>query len=91
MITRRGLLKSGIAMATVRNAKGEDEAMEQCISIVMLRDRDLAASRRFYADGLSWKRVFENKEIVFFQAGGMIFALFLRGQGRKWDLRQGLP
>ena len=49
------------------------------MSILTLRVRDVAASRRFYADGLDWKPVFENKEIVFFQAGGMIFALFL------WD------
>ena len=30
-----------------------------------------------YVDGLGWKPVFENKEIIFFQTGGMIFALFL--------------
>src|SRR6476620_9344319 len=54
--------------------------MEQRISIVTLGVSDLAASRCFYADGLGWKPVFENKEIVFFQAGGMIFALFLRAK-----------
>jgi predicted lactoylglutathione lyase len=78
MITRRELLKSAIATTMIPIAKGEGEAMEQRISIVTLGVRDLAASRRFYADGLGWKPVFENKEIVFFQAGGMIFALFLR-------------
>jgi uncharacterized protein len=52
--------------------------MEQRISLVTLGVKDLAASKRFYVDGLGWKPVFENKEIVFFQAGGMIFALFLR-------------
>ena len=52
--------------------------MEQRISLVTLGVRDLAASKRFYADGLGWKPAFENKEIIFFQTGGMIFALFLR-------------
>ncbi len=54
--------------------------MEQRISIVTLGVGDLAKSRRFYAEGLGWKPVFENQEIVFFQTGGMIFALFLRDQ-----------
>lgn len=54
--------------------------MEQRISIVTLGVKDLEASRRFYADGLGWKPVFESPEIVFFQAGGMVFALFLRDQ-----------
>lgn len=52
--------------------------MEQRISIVTLGVKDLAASRRFYVDGLGWKPAFENNEIIFFQAGGMVFALFLR-------------
>ena len=50
------------------------------VSIVTLRVRDFAASRRFWADGLDWKPVYENKEIVFFQAGGMILTLFLRDE-----------
>jgi hypothetical protein len=54
--------------------------MEQRISIVTLGVADLAKSRRFYAEGLGWKPAFENQEIVFFQTGGMIFALFLRDQ-----------
>ncbi|MGB6689923.1 MAG: VOC family protein [Terracidiphilus sp.] len=63
--------------------QGETKAMEQRISIVTLGVRELAISRRFYVDGLGWKPVFENKEIVFFQAGGMIFALFLRDELAK--------
>jgi len=54
--------------------------MDQRISAVTLGVKDLQASRKFYVDGLGWKPVFENKEIVFFQAGGMVFALFLRDQ-----------
>lgn len=83
MITRRELLKSAITTAIIRIARGECEAMEQRISIITLGVRNLAASRRFYADGLGWKPVFENKQIVFFQAGGMIFALFLRDELAK--------
>jgi predicted lactoylglutathione lyase len=66
------------AAAVVSKIKGESPTMEQRISIVTLGVKDLAASKRFYADGLGWKAVFENKEIAFFQAGGMIFGLFLR-------------
>jgi hypothetical protein len=83
MITRRELLKNAIATGVIRVARGEGEAMEQRISIITLGVRDLAASQRFYADGLGWKPVFENKEIVFFQVGGMIFALFLRDELAK--------
>ena len=38
-------------------------------------------SRHFevvHSGGLGWTPVFENKEIIFFQTGGMVFALFLR-------------
>jgi catechol 2,3-dioxygenase-like lactoylglutathione lyase family enzyme len=52
--------------------------MEQRIGIVTLGVKNLAASRRFYIDGLGWQSVYENKEIIFFQTGGIVFALFLR-------------
>ena len=54
--------------------------MDQRVSIVTLGVADLAASRHFYVDGLGWKPAFENTEIIFFQAGGMVFALFVRDQ-----------
>lgn len=41
---------------------------------------DLARSRRFYAEGLGWRRGNSGKEIVFFQLGGFILALFPRGE-----------
>jgi uncharacterized protein len=83
MVTRREMLRGMLAAATTRFAKGDTPTMEQRISIVTLGVRDLAVSRHFYADGLGWKPVFENKEIIFFQAGGMIFALFLRDELAK--------
>ncbi len=52
--------------------------MDQRISIVTLGVKDLGISKRFYADGLGWKPVFENSEIIFFQAVGIVVALFLR-------------
>lgn len=52
--------------------------MEQRITLVTLGVKNLAAARRFYVQGLGWKPAQENDEIVFFQAGGMVFALFLR-------------
>ena len=57
--------------------------MEQRISILTLGVKDLARSRQFYADGLGWKPVYEDKQIVFFQAGGMIFGLFLAAELAK--------
>jgi len=58
-------------------------AVEQRISIITLGVRDLVASRRFYVEGLGWKPVFENREIIFFQTGGMVFGLFLRNELAK--------
>jgi uncharacterized protein len=52
--------------------------MEQRISVVTLGVKDLGVSKRFYIDGLGWQPVFSDEEIAFFQAGGLIFALFLR-------------
>ena len=66
------------ATAVVSKIKGEAATMEQRISLVTLGVKDPAASKRFYVDALGWKAVFENNEIIFFQLGGMIFALFLR-------------
>jgi predicted lactoylglutathione lyase len=83
MVTRREILRGAVASAFIRAKGGETEAMEQRISIVTLGVKDLAASKRFYVDGLGWKPVFENKEIIFFQTGGMIFALFLRNELAK--------
>ena len=60
--------------------------MEQRISIVTLGVKDLLTSKRFYVDGLGWKPVYQDKEIVFFQTGGMVFALFLRDKLAE-DLR----
>jgi len=83
MMTRRQILRCAAALGLARLAKGETKAMEPRISIVTLGVRNLAASKRFYVEGLGWKPVFENKEIIFFQAGGMVFALFLRDELAK--------
>ena len=78
MLTRRELLKGLAGTLLVSSFIAKGQTMEQRISIVTLGVKDLAASRRFYVDGLGWKPAFENNEIIFFQAGGMVFALFLR-------------
>ncbi|MGA8035383.1 MAG: VOC family protein [Candidatus Acidiferrales bacterium] len=52
--------------------------MEQRISVVTLGVRDLAASRRFYVEGLGWSPAHVDGDIVFFQTGGMVFALYVR-------------
>jgi hypothetical protein len=45
--------------------------MDQRGSIITLGVNNLETSRKFYAEGFGWKPGFENKEIIFFQTGGM--------------------
>jgi uncharacterized protein len=52
--------------------------MEQRISLVTLGVSDLDRSRRFYEEGLGWRPGFASDEVVFFQAGGLVLALFPR-------------
>ena len=52
--------------------------MEQRLSLVTLGVADLERSRRFYEDGLGWRRGNAHAEVVFFQLGGMILGLFSR-------------
>jgi catechol 2,3-dioxygenase-like lactoylglutathione lyase family enzyme len=80
MLTRREILAGLAALPLFPSAKGALQIMDQRISVVTLGVKDLAAAKKFYVDGLGWKPVFENKEIIFFQTGGMVFALFLRDQ-----------
>ena len=54
--------------------------MEQRLSVVTLGVSDLARARAFY-EGLGWKtRAEPDDEVVFFQAGGMIVALWDRAR-----------
>jgi hypothetical protein len=52
--------------------------MEQRLSVVTLGVRDLERARRFYEEGLGWIRGNEHAEIVFYQIGGSVLALFSR-------------
>jgi catechol 2,3-dioxygenase-like lactoylglutathione lyase family enzyme len=54
--------------------------MEQRVSLITLGVADLARARRFY-EALGWRtRAEPADEVVFFQAGGMIVALWGREQ-----------
>jgi predicted lactoylglutathione lyase len=54
--------------------------VEQRVSLVTLGVRDLARARRFY-EALGWTSgAAPDDDVVFFQAGGMIVALWGRGQ-----------
>jgi len=54
--------------------------MEQRISLITLGVRDLARSRRFY-EALGWTtRAEPGDDVAFFQAGGMILALWDRAK-----------
>jgi catechol 2,3-dioxygenase-like lactoylglutathione lyase family enzyme len=53
--------------------------MEQRVSVITLGVRDLARARAFY-EALGWTtRAAPDDDVCFFQAGGMIFALWDRG------------
>ena len=52
--------------------------MEQRLSLVTLGVADLERARRFYEDGLGWRRGNEHPEVVFYQVGGAVLALFSR-------------
>ncbi|HUR51816.1 MAG TPA: VOC family protein [Mycobacteriales bacterium] len=51
--------------------------MEQRLSLVTLGVRDVARSRAFY-EALGWEGTSPDGEVVFFQAGGMVVALWGR-------------
>ena len=51
--------------------------MEQRVSLVTLGVADVERARRFYA-ALGWRESGENPSVAFFQAGGMVLALWSR-------------
>ena len=51
--------------------------MEQRVSLVTLGVRDLERAERFYGD-LGWERGNEDDDVVFFQCGGLVVALWSR-------------
>jgi catechol 2,3-dioxygenase-like lactoylglutathione lyase family enzyme len=53
--------------------------MDQRISLVTLGVADAARSRRFY-EALGWSGSSPDGDVVFFQAGGMVLALWGRGK-----------
>ena len=55
--------------------------MNQHLHIVTLGVRDLEVSRKFYGETLGWKPSSASSEgITFFQAGGVVLALFPRDE-----------
>ena len=52
--------------------------MEQRLSLVTLGVADLARARRFYEEGLGWRRGNDNESVAFYQMPGGIFALWSR-------------
>ena len=50
--------------------------MDQRLSVVTLGVRDIARARRFYEQGLGWHRDAGEDDVAFYQAGGMVIALF---------------
>ena len=57
--------------------------MKQHLHIVTLGVRDLEKSEKFYAETLGWKVARPQEGIAFFQAGGVVLALFPREELAK--------
>ena len=58
--------------------------MDQHLHIVTLGVKDLETSKKFYAETLGWKPSGNSSDaIVFFQAGGIVLALFPREELAK--------
>jgi hypothetical protein len=51
--------------------------MEQRVSVITLGVADLGRAIRFYRD-LGWRRTGDDADVAFFQAGGLVFALWSR-------------
>ena len=52
--------------------------MNQHLYIITLGVRDFEASKRFYAEIIGWKPSGSQDDIVFFQAGGVVLAIYPR-------------
>ena len=64
----------------LRRAAADCTAVEQRVSLITLGVKDLQRSRTFY-EGLGWTTsASPEDDVVFFQAGGMIVALWDRGR-----------
>ena len=50
--------------------------MEQRVTLITLGVADLARSRRFYEQGLGWQNGFTDGDVAFYQANGLIVALW---------------
>jgi uncharacterized protein len=53
--------------------------MEQRVSLVTLGVADIPAARAFY-ERLGWRQTGEGDDVVFFQTGGSVLALWSRGE-----------
>lgn len=53
--------------------------MEQRVSLITLGVSDIDRARAFY-EGLGWEVGFTDGDVVFFQAGGLVLALWGRGK-----------
>jgi catechol 2,3-dioxygenase-like lactoylglutathione lyase family enzyme len=73
------LIPQGEAEAPERSRVGrrDDLGMEQRVSLVTLGVADVGRSRRFY-EALGWSGESPDGDVMFFQAGGMIVALWGR-------------
>jgi uncharacterized protein len=52
--------------------------MKQNLHIITLGARDFEKSKEFYAEILGWKRSGSQEDIAFFQAGGVVLAIYPR-------------
>jgi uncharacterized protein len=58
----------------------EGVEMNQHLHIVTLGVRDLEASKKFYSETMGWEIARPQEGVAFFQAGGVVLALFPRDE-----------
>lgn len=74
-----GCWRQPVAGSLVLNTRHTVNRMQQRISVITLGVSDLARSRAFYETGLGWQASPRSQDdIVFYQAGGMVLALYPR-------------
>ncbi len=58
--------------------------MEQRLSVITLGVADLAVAKNFYENVVGWKPRADSDEIIFFDLGGLVFALYpITGLGKE--------
>ena len=85
VVTRREIITGIAAMALLPSAERSVDTMEQRMSLLTLGVKDLARSKRFYADGLGWRPALKTRNCVL--PGRRLGLRFVSGGGTRQRLQ----